>query len=178
MKRFTLFVLLVLCISFGGIMTATNAQSAACASLEHRQFDFWVGEWDVFDYISGQKGASAGTNLITKEFNSCVIQEHWTGSQGGRGGSFNTYQPFEKKWHQVWVDDGGTFLHLTGEFKDGAMVLAGDHPGQNPGVRVTERITWNLVNNDPDQVRQLWQQSTDGGNTWSVAFDGLYIRKK
>jgi len=26
-------------------------------------------------------------------------------------------------------------------------------------------------------VRQLWEQSVDGGKTWSVAFDGLYTRK-
>jgi hypothetical protein len=178
MKGFTFFVLLVLCLSFGGTMTATNAQPAACASPEYRQFDFWVGDWDVFDYSSGEKGAPAGTNLVTKEFAGCVIQEHWTGSQGGHGSSFNTYQPNEKKWHQVWVDDSGTFLNLIGEFKDGAMVLLGEHSGQQPGVSITERITWSLVNNDPDQVRQFWQQSRDGGKTWNTAFDGLYVRKK
>lgn len=154
-------------------MTATNAQ-APCASPEHRQFDFWIGDWEVFDFSSGQKGAPAGTNLVTKEFKGCVIQEHWTGSQGGHGGSFNTYQPSEQKWHQVWVDDSGTFLNLIGEFKDGAMVLS----DEQPGVTLTNRITWSLVSNDPDQVRQLWQQSRDGGKTWSVAFDGLYLRKK
>jgi hypothetical protein len=34
------------------------------------------------------------------------------------------------------------------------------------------RITWTP---HPDgSVRQLWEQSTDEGKTWQVAFDGLY----
>ncbi len=27
-------------------------------------------------------------------------------------------------------------------------------------------------------VRQLWEQSTDGGKSWTVAFDGLYVPRK
>ena len=169
-------ILLLLALILGGTVIA-NAQQPRCASPEHRQFDFWIGDWDVFDYTGGRKGAPAGTNLITRELGGCVLQEHWTGAQGGRGTSFNTYQPNEKKWHQVWVDDSGTFLNLIGEFRDDQMMLSGQQPGAQ-GATVTDRITWSLIGNDPDQVRQFWQQSNDGGKTWSVAFDGLYVRKK
>lgn len=172
MNRFVWYVFLTLTFILGGTMTASNVQ-APCASPEHRQFDFWLGDWNVFDYSGGTRGAPAGTNQITTELGGCVLQEHWTGSQGGHGMSFNTYQSNEKKWHQVWVDDGGTFLNLIGEFKGGAMVLS----GEQPGAGITDRITWKRVNNDPDQVRQFWQQSRDGGKTWSAVFDGLYVRK-
>ena len=173
MMRFVRYVVLALTFTLGGTMTASTAQSASCASPEYRQFDFWLGDWEVFNFSGGKKGALAGTNQITKELGGCVLQEHWTGSQGGHGTSFNTSQPNEKKWHQDWVDDSGTFLNLIGEFKDCSMVLS----GEQPGAGITDRITWSLVDNDPKQVRQFWQQSRDGGKTWSVAFDGLYVRK-
>ena len=35
-----------------------------------------------------------------------------------------------------------------------------------------QRITWSK--NADGTVRQLWESSTDGGTTWTVAFDGTY----
>ena len=36
---------------------------------------------------------------------------------------------------------------------------------------------WDVV--DPTgRVRQFWQQSADRGATWTVAFDGLYVRRE
>lgn len=40
---------------------------------------------------------------------------------------------------------------------------------------VLNRITWNPT--APGRVRQLWETSTDGGATWTVAFDGRYIKR-
>jgi hypothetical protein len=38
------------------------------------------------------------------------------------------------------------------------------------------RITWTP---QPDgRVRQFWETSSDGGQTWNAAFDGLYVRAK
>ena len=43
------------------------------------------------------------------------------------------------------------------------------------GAPVVQRISWTP---EPDgRVRQMWQQSRDGGKTWTVAFDGWYRRK-
>jgi hypothetical protein len=42
---------------------------------------------------------------------------------------------------------------------------------------VLHRILWSLVQNDSDRVRQFWQRSRDGGQTWETVFDGLYVRK-
>ncbi len=29
-----------------------------------------------------------------------------------------------------------------------------------------------------NEVRQFWRQSPDGGTTWTIAFDGKYVRKE
>ncbi len=55
------------------------------------------------------------------------------------------------------------------------MVLEGPGIGRG-GVPIINRITWSVVNRDPDHVRQLWQTSTDDGKSWSVAFDRHYHR--
>jgi hypothetical protein len=169
--------LMVLGLSLGGV-AGTAQQQAPCSTPEYKQFDFWVGDWEVFDYARGTKGDLAGTNLVTRIFGGCAIQENWKGTQGGQGSSFNSYFSADKKWHQTWVDNSGYRLEIAGVFKDGKMILEGSHPGRQEGVTVTNRITWNIVGNDPNQVRQFWERSRDAGKTWEAVFDGLYVRKK
>jgi hypothetical protein len=38
------------------------------------------------------------------------------------------------------------------------------------------RITWTPL--PEGRVRQFWENSRDEGKTWSVAFDGTYVRRK
>lgn len=49
------------------------------------QFDFWLGEWEVF--VQGEK---AGENKITKEIAGCALLEDWSGANGNRGKSLNS----------------------------------------------------------------------------------------
>jgi hypothetical protein len=105
----------------------------------------------------------------------CVIFENWSGGQGSNGKSFNFFNTNRGKWQQTWVDDKGTVLELMGELKDGAMAFTGETVTAK-GNKTEERLTFFKLSQD--SVRQLWEQSTDGGKSWKVAFDGLYIRKK
>jgi hypothetical protein len=149
---------------------APRPSAPLCASPEHRQFDFWVGDWNV----KNPQGAQAGSNLITREYGGCVIQEHWAGRGGFTGSSFNMYDPATKRWHQTWVDSSGTLLLLDGEFKDGKMQLAGETTAAGGG-KTLHRVSFEPR---PDKtIRQLWDSSSDGGKTWSVVFDGVYERK-
>ncbi len=83
-----------------------------CDTAEFRQFDFWVGHWNVT-----VQGKEAGTNDVTLEEDGCVVHEHWTGARGGTGQSFNFYDRVAA-WHQFWVDNSGNYLHLTGTYAD------------------------------------------------------------
>lgn len=137
-----------------------------CTQPEASQFDFWVGEWEVT-----ANGQLAGYNAITREIGDCVLHERYTTPQGYEGESFNIYDASRGVWHQTWVDNGGLLLTLEGGFEDGKMVLQGSTMGQNG--ESMQRITWSLIDGGP-QVRQLWESSTDGGETWTTAFDGTY----
>ena len=146
---------------------ATAASPAPCAAPEHRQFDFWLGNWKVAD----RDGKPEGTNDVTLEFGGCVLVEHWKGARGMTGSSFNAYDATRKVWHQTWVDDRGTLLLLEGGIAGGKMVLEGPGRGAK-GEAVLNRISWERL---PDgRVLQLWTVSSDGGATWATSFEGYY----
>lgn len=127
---------------------------------DSHDFDFWIGEWDVF----GPQGAQVGTNDITAMYGNGMLHEHWHGRGGVEGRSLNAYDADRGCWHQTWMDSTGGVLLLDGGLRDGAMVL--EAAGQ--------RITWT---HEGEEVRQVWESSTDDGATWTVAFDGRYRRR-
>jgi uncharacterized protein DUF1579 len=144
-----------------------------CDAPEAHQFDFWIGDWEV----RTPDGKVAGTNRVEPVLGGCAIQEHWTGSRGMSGTSLNMFDPATRRWHQTWVDDHGTLLLLDGAYTDGSMVLTGQTPpGPGSTAPMRQRITWSRL--EGGDVRQLWEQSADGGATWKVIFDGHYHHKK
>ena len=150
-----------------------QAPSAACGGPEYRQFDFWLGEWDLAS-VDGKKSAE---DKVVSILGGCAIQENWTGVKSGQGLSLSAYDPATKHWHQTLMDDSGAVLKLEGEFADGKMILVGQRPSQKEkGVTITHRIAWNLM---PDhRVHQFWEASTTGGRTWRPVFEGTYAPRK
>jgi hypothetical protein len=136
-----------------------------------RDFDFWIGEWDVF----GPQGRHVGTNSITRLFDGSALAEHWRGAGGVEGHSLNAYDASTDRWHQTWVDSTGGLLLLDGGLVDGAMVLEGTAPATAGAAPERQRITWTP---HPDGVRQHWESSADDGATWQTAFDGRYRRRE
>jgi hypothetical protein len=144
------------------------ARETDCKGPLHHQFEFWSGEWEV----RTPAGDLAGTSRIEPILAGCALLENWSGSKGGNGKSLNFYDRKTKEWNQVWMDESGGALRLTGGLRGADMVLQGRQPGSAGAI---ERITWTPL---PDgRVRQLWESSTDDGATWSVQFDGLYARR-
>jgi hypothetical protein len=136
-----------------------------------RQFDFWAGDWDVYD----GRGTLSGTSHVEPSLDGCLLIENWQAAIGGSGKSFNTYNPGAHKWQQFWVASNGTVTSYDGEFLDGAMRFEGT---QNPrgGKPVPVRLTFTPL---PDgRVRQTGEISTDGGASWSIGYDFYYVRKK
>jgi tetratricopeptide (TPR) repeat protein len=151
--------------------SAVNAKPCS-ARPEYRQLDFWIGDWDVKATTQNQV---AGTSSIQLILGDCVILENWTGTGGTNGKSFNFFNRATSKWQQTWVDDKGSLLEFSGDYKDGAMhYLATTTSAQ--GQKVLQRMT--LFNLSTEQMRQLGEQSTDEGKTWTVMYDLTYTRHK
>ncbi len=172
MKVHVAFCVFAACAALVASAVPARGAPAAkpCTAPPHHQFDFWMGRWRVTDAVTKKFD---GTNDVTRELNGCVLQEHWNGTGGSAGTSYNLYDASRKRWHQTWVDNAGGILQLDGGLKNGSMVLQGARPGRN-GTTVLDRITWTPR---PDgSVRQWWQASRDGGVTWKTQFDGVYRR--
>ena len=148
---------------------ATPPARQNCKGPEYRQFDYWVGEWDV----SIPQG-HAGTNSVTLEEDGCVVHEHWKSVMGETGQSFNFYDRNDRKWHQVWISNSGGVLDLSGGLVDGAISYTGETRGPK-GRRVLHDLRF--IPDSAGNVRQLWKTSLDDGTTWTVGWDGLYRRK-
>lgn len=155
-----------------GIVERLEAQVKPhlCAAPENRQFDFWVGDWEV----RNKKGELEGTNLVTLDHDGCVLTERWS-SPGQTGASLTMYDFRTKLWTQSWYDSLGNLLVISGNFQNGSITLQGNRPTPE-GKPAVERCIWTPL---PDgRVYQYWDTSLDGGKTWAPHFEGFYSRRQ
>ncbi len=137
---------------------------------QHKQFDFWVGEWEVTS-----NGQVIATSSIQRIIDSCVIFENYLQKDGYNGKSFNFYDSVLGKWRQTWVDGTGTVGEFVGEYKDRALQYEGESHRKD-GRKILRKMVFSSLG--ADKVRQYSEASSDGGKTWKAAFDLIYIRKK
>jgi hypothetical protein len=165
-------ILIFLCIS--ALSLQSKSQKLPCSNPEFRQFDFWIGKWDVY----GKNGKKAGDSKITLILDSCVILEEWTSSTAQnnllyKGKSFNSYNAGTKQWQQTWVDNtGNTTEFLRGEASNGKIVYYADKVNENAGKTFMRRLTF--TKNSDSNVRQLGERSDDQGVTWTIEYDLEY----
>ena len=144
-----------------------------CTDPDHRAFDFWIGEWDVF--------AAGSTNPVARsrieKIVGCAISETFDQFTGPgnkpidyHGRSISAYVSADKGWRQYYVDSSGTAATLTGGIVDGAMVLV------SKNGPVTNRMT--VKANADGSVDQRGEFSTDDGKTWSPGYDFTYRRSE
>lgn len=154
-----------------GLLFGQNLNTCSCCTSLHRQFDFWLGDWETL-----ANGKIAGINRIVTLQDGCVIQENWT-SSGGKytGTSYNFYDSQEERWHQVWIDNQGQILKLTGGIEGKSMVLMSTPVNNQAGEKVIHRITW--TPNTNGTVRQHWESQKVASGDWQTLFDGLYRKK-
>ncbi|RIV69946.1 hypothetical protein [Flagellimonas aequoris] len=168
MKKLALPIILFLSI----LVNAQNNGSCNCCSENHKAFDFWIGEWEVTNYNNGKP---AGSSVISREEDGCVIRENWTSAQAGyTGTSMNFYNASTGQWEQLWVDNAGAILKLKGNRVENQMILTSDEFIKEDGKKYRNRITWTKL--EDGSVRQLWEV-LQGETLVSTAFDGLYKRK-
>ena len=136
-----------------------------------REFDFWVGEWDVHD----ADGNFVGENSITRAERGCVLIEEWRGAKGSTGISMNYLDRIRDEWVQIWHAAAGYQLEIRGGLTDEGMLLTGKVHYIGSGQTAAFRGLWTPL---PDgRVRQYFEQSADDGATWQPWFEGFYSRK-
>ncbi len=142
----------------------------ACQAEHYRQFDFWIGNWEVFS----RDGKKVGNNNISIAMNGCVLKEHYVSATGYEGESLNIYNKADNEWHQTWVDNTGLLLQLDGSWNGHSMTLFGKGKSAS-GQMIEHRIVWKPQKNG--DVHQIWDISEDKGLHWKNSFFGVYKKK-
>lgn len=150
-----------------------EAQPGPCSSEEHRAFDFWVGQWDVFVTGSDEK---AGESRIESLSGGCAIRETWMPMQGEGGTSLTLLNHRSNRWEQLWIGSDGRRVDFVGGPVGVQMVLTGywDDIG-GAGRDGLIRMTFTA---QPDgSVRQFGEASGGHGLGWVTSFDFTYRPK-
>jgi ketosteroid isomerase-like protein len=142
---------------------------APCAAPEYRQFDFWLGDWDVFERDGTTRAAHV---RVERALDGCALYEYYEDRKDLRGQSVTIYDRARKVWHQTWVTNRGQLLSIEGRMDGDEIILSGSYRGPN-GEDTLVRGTWKP--NGPD-VRETAVTSTDGGKTWNTWFDLVFRR--
>lgn len=142
------------------------AAAPPCAAPEYRQFDFWLGDWDVYD--AGESKPSMRIQ-VEKILDGCALRETYRDVNGMVGESLNFYDAGRKMWHQTWTTNRGQVLLLDGSFENGRMTFRATE--QTPKGPVLWRAVWIPQGQD---VRETAETSTDGGKTWTPRFDIVF----
>ena len=158
------------------LFAQTSAPANPCAAPQQKQFDFWVGEWDLTWPGQNAGETGHGTNTIKRILDDCIVQENFTSLDAShmRGTSVSVFEPKSGHWKQTWVDNQGGYLDFAGDFKDGQMILQREF-ARPDGVRVIQRMVWKNIS--PSEFDWSWEASTDGGKTWQVNWPIHYKRK-
>ena len=159
---------------FARIMEQAKKNQRPCAyTPENRQFDFWLGEWNV---STTQGAVPSGNSKIELILEDCVVQENWKSLNSPYAGrSYNIYNASLKRWEQYWVDNVGGNIFFYGGLKDGVMDYWTDDLPQPDGTKLKRHLQFFKLGSD--SVRQFSQGSSDGGKSWQVEYDFTYIRK-
>jgi hypothetical protein len=145
-------------------VTATSNPGAAPAA---RQFDFWLGDWDL-TWDGGH-----GTNRIRSVLGGRVIEEQFHSADMTLDGmSVSVYDEALDRWQQTWVDSQGSYIHLTGGWQGDRMELRAER--LRGGRVVLLRMVFDQI--AADRLEWSWERSEDAGQTWSPLWQIHYQR--
>ena len=185
--RFTWPLLLLAGFLGPDLSTAAEEQ---CSATEHRQFDFWLGEWEIHARNRPPGAAEWQDNetwvrtRVTAILDGCAIREESIDRVDGEevvvGTSVSAYNSHLRKWQQLWVDRQGAVWEYVGGMQDGEMALELEHRSssgerQTPFEESTRiRMVFTVVG--ADRLEWRYEYSTDEGATWIATNEAVYTR--
>ena len=158
---------------YGALMQTVRTNADPCRNTPiNRQFDFWVGEWEV---VSPQ-GQPLGQSRVELSMRDCALLEHWTNVGGRSGTSLNVVDASlgSPSWRQLYVSDfGGVTDYRDGVFQDGVMTMTAKVLGAT-GDTLTRRMRFIVMT--PDSVHQIIDDEQPDG-TRTQQFFGIYLKR-
>jgi hypothetical protein len=142
--------------------------SPQCQSAEHRQFDFWIGDWDAYELADTSR--MVARIQVSPMLGGCALREVYVQLDGLDGESFSLWDASSRRWHQSWVTNRGALLLLEGGLEGARMVLTASERKPDGSSTLLRGAWWPAGGN----VRHTAERSADGGATWKPAWDMLF----
>jgi hypothetical protein len=146
---------LVLVVALSILAMPVPAQAQASIPEEAKQFDFWLGTWNV------GSGGFGGVDKVKRLGKGVAIYEKYT-APGGGGWSINVYDTRTQTWTQTWYAPGGSYFQVTGKKQGNDIVLVGEWGP--PDDRRLLRLSY--IEITKDSFTQLYEESRNGGQAW------------
>lgn len=154
-------------------LSAQNFPVSSALPIESRQFDFWVGEWDVNLRVRQADGTWADQHRseakIYPILNGKAVLELWSEDQvsGIKGYSLRYFDTARDEW-VLWLNWPGAnrsgSQSLAGSFRHGRGEFFSTSTGQD-GTETISRYTFSDVTSE--SLRWDDAFSRDGGSTWT-----------
>lgn len=153
---------------------STAEPNAPCAAAEYHQFDFWVGDWRVYEAKTNQLVA---LDRVEKLAHGCIVQQNLTmltdlyrrPGMDYRMSGIGVNRFDGESWLEMWADDQWGAIVLRGRpAPDKAMVLTTIIPSRNRDLR----LEWEK--HADGSVRQLQYVAPAGSGKWELYGDLIY----
>lgn len=161
------------------LVLAAALATAPCDAPEARQFDFWIGSWEIEQKIrtaAGEWLTLPARNSVERVLGGCGLLERWDGRvqffwegmkepEPMQGLSLRWWDPETGKWWIEWMDDRAPVApsRFSGGFAGGRGEFFRTSTG--PRGETLNRITFA----DTDEGAFRWELavSSDAGATWT-----------
>ena len=191
MKRYHIFAVLWVALPLTALGQTEPSHSAPCSQAEARQFDFWIGEWEI-QAKERPPGSDQWTEnkswirtRVRRALSGCVLIEESIDKVAYDtlvvGMSLTSYNIHLGKYQQLWVDQQGSTWEYVGGWEDESMVLYLE-PTTSSGESIvpfeaTTRIR--MVFSEIARNGLVWgyEYSTDGGHEWTRTNEAVYSRR-
>jgi hypothetical protein len=147
------------------------APARPCAAPQHRQFDFWVGEWDVV-LPTGKAGRAQPDHAPARRLRAA------RGVDRRERHARHEPERVRPRLEALAADVGrrlGNGARSRGPVPGRPHGPRGGPAGES-GRIAKQRITW--TPQSAGGLRQQWESSIDGGKTWKTEFDGTYRKAR
>lgn len=172
-------------ISILSVGASAQGRLTPCLAPEYRQFDFWLGDWDVVNRQRRPDGTTWGvtgraTDKVYPVAGGCGIVEQWRGdaAQGYVVGySLRAWNPETHAWDLVLLwprPEQPRFATLHGGFRHGRGDFFRSVTGSD-GSPMKIRLTFSDVT--ANSLRWNNGTSRDGGRSWSTTWVMEFSRR-